>query len=163
MVAGKGARPASADRRLRDLGIQLPAVPTPFGSYVETVQTGNRPLPERNASGGPIINRRILVDSRAILQLRLVEAQPIQQLWAPSPPLRNIWGTLDTITRIVRLGIFIATLDESINQPKIADAASDFFKEVFGIDKLAVRSVIGVASLPLNVPIVVEVIFEIAI
>jgi enamine deaminase RidA (YjgF/YER057c/UK114 family) len=72
-------------------------------------------------------------------------------------------GTLDTITRVVRLGIFIATLDESINQPQIADAASDFFKDIFGTDKLAVRSVIGVASLPLNVPIVLEVVFEIAV
>ncbi|MGD0097177.1 MAG: hypothetical protein ABSB60_11830 [Terracidiphilus sp.] len=41
MVAGRGSQPGSAERRLQDLGIQLPAAPTPFGSYVEALQTGS--------------------------------------------------------------------------------------------------------------------------
>jgi enamine deaminase RidA (YjgF/YER057c/UK114 family) len=41
MVAGKGSQPGSAERRLQELGVQLPAAPTPFGSYVEALQTGN--------------------------------------------------------------------------------------------------------------------------
>jgi enamine deaminase RidA (YjgF/YER057c/UK114 family) len=162
VVAGKGARPASADRRLRDLGILLPAVPTPFGSYVETVQTGNLLF----LSGMlPVVDHKPAYVGRLAGDLAVEtgrNAAYTAALGALAAAKEHL-GTLDKVTRIVRLGIFIATLDESINQPKIADAASDFFKEVFGIDKLAVRSVIGVASLPLNVPIVVEVIFEIAI
>lgn len=63
---------------------------------------------------------------------------------------------------MVRLGVFIATSGDFFDQPRVADGASDLFREIFGSDKLAVRSVIGVASLPLGMPIELEVIFEIA-
>jgi enamine deaminase RidA (YjgF/YER057c/UK114 family) len=58
--------------------------------------------------------------------------------------------------------VFIATSGDFFDQPRVADGASDLFREIFGSDKLAVRSVIGVASLPLGMPIELEVIFEIA-
>jgi enamine deaminase RidA (YjgF/YER057c/UK114 family) len=57
--------------------------------------------------------------------------------------------------------VFIATAGDFFDQPKVADAASDLFKDVFGAEKIAVRLVIGVASLPLGMPIELEVIFEI--
>jgi enamine deaminase RidA (YjgF/YER057c/UK114 family) len=71
-------------------------------------------------------------------------------------------GSLDRITRVVRLGVFIATSGDFFDQPRVADGASDPFREIFGSGKLAVRSVIGVASLALGMPIELEVIFEIA-
>ena len=58
---------------------------------------------------------------------------------------------------LFRLGVFIA-----FDQPKVADAVSDLFRDVFGIQKTSVRVVIGVASLPLGVPIGLDVIFEVA-
>jgi enamine deaminase RidA (YjgF/YER057c/UK114 family) len=74
---------------------------------------------------------------------------------------RKHLGSLDRVTRVVRLGVFIATFGDFFDQPKVADAASDLFRDVFGIEKIAVRLVIGVASLPLGVPIELEVIFEV--
>jgi enamine deaminase RidA (YjgF/YER057c/UK114 family) len=71
-------------------------------------------------------------------------------------------GSLDRVTRVVRLGIFMATSGDFFDQPKVADGASDLFLDVFGPDKKAVRLVIGVASLPLGVPIELEVILEVA-
>ncbi len=71
-------------------------------------------------------------------------------------------GSLDRVTRVVRLGVFMATFGDFFDQPMVADAASDLFKNVFGSDKLAVRLVIGVASLPLGMPVELEVILEIA-
>ena len=71
-------------------------------------------------------------------------------------------GSLDRITRVVRLGVFIATSGDFFDQPRVADGASDLFREIFGSEKLAVRTVIGVASLPLGMPIEFEVIFEVA-
>jgi enamine deaminase RidA (YjgF/YER057c/UK114 family) len=71
-------------------------------------------------------------------------------------------GSLDRVTRVVRLGVFIATYGDFYDQPKVADAASDLFRDVFGSEKLPVRLVIGVASLPLGMPVELEVIFEIA-
>ena len=71
-------------------------------------------------------------------------------------------GSLDRVTRVVRLGVFIATSGDFFDQPRVADAVSDLFRDVFGIERTSVRLVIGVASLPLGMPIELEVIFEVA-
>ena len=60
----------------------------------------------------------------------------------------------------MRLGVFVATYGDFFNQP--ADAVSDLFRDIFGGDRMAVRLVIGVASLPLGMPVELEVIFEVA-
>ena len=65
------------------------------------------------------------------------------------------------MSRVVRLGVFIATSGDFFDQPRVADAVSDLFRDVFGIEKTSVRLVIGVASLPLGVPIGLDVIFEV--
>jgi enamine deaminase RidA (YjgF/YER057c/UK114 family) len=70
-------------------------------------------------------------------------------------------GTLDRVTRVVRLGVFIATSGDFFDQPRVADAVSDLFRDVFGIEKTSVRAIVGVASLPLGVPIELDVIFEV--
>jgi enamine deaminase RidA (YjgF/YER057c/UK114 family) len=75
---------------------------------------------------------------------------------------REHLGSLDRVARVVRLGVFIATSGDFFDQPHVADAASDLFRDVFGADNMAVRLVIGVASLPLGMPIELEVIFEVA-
>ena len=71
-------------------------------------------------------------------------------------------GSLDRVTRVARLGVFIATSGDFFDQPRVADAVSGLFRDVFGIEKTSVRVVIGVASLPLGVPIALDVIFEAA-
>lgn len=71
-------------------------------------------------------------------------------------------GSLDRVTRVVKLGVFIATHGDFYDQPKVADAVSDLFRDIFGIEKTSVRLVIGVASLPLGMPVELEVIFEVA-
>jgi len=71
-------------------------------------------------------------------------------------------GSLDKVTRIVRLGVLIAISGHVRDQPKIADAASDLLQDVFGKDKNPCRMVYGVASLPLGTPVEVELIFEVA-
>jgi enamine deaminase RidA (YjgF/YER057c/UK114 family) len=75
---------------------------------------------------------------------------------------RGYLGSLDRVTRVVRLGVFMATSGDFFDQPNVADGASDLFRDIFGADKIAVRLVIGVASLPLGMPIELEVIFEVA-
>ena len=59
------------------------------------------------------------------------------------------------------LGVFMATAGGPIDEPGVADGASDLFRDVFGEENMAVRSVIGVASLPLGVPIELETTFEV--
>lgn len=66
------------------------------------------------------------------------------------------------MTRVVRLGVFIGASGDFFDRPRAADAVSDLYRDRFGSDKTAVRSVIGVASLPLGMPVELGVIFEVA-
>jgi len=75
---------------------------------------------------------------------------------------RQHLGSLDRVSRVVRLGVFIATSGDFFDQPRVADAVSELFRDVFGIEKTSVRLIFGVASLPLGMPIELEVIFEVA-
>ena len=70
--------------------------------------------------------------------------------------------SLDKVTRIVRLGVSVATSGDVRDQPKVADAASELLQDVFGEEKNPCRLVYGVASLPLGTPVELEVIFEVA-
>jgi hypothetical protein len=65
-------------------------------------------------------------------------------------------------TPVVRLGFFIATSGDLVDQPRVADDVSDLFRDIFGIEKSSVRAIIGVASLTLGVPMAPDVIFEVA-
>jgi len=161
MVARKGSQAGSAERRLQELGIQLPAPPTPFGSYVETLQTGNLlflsgmlPVADHKPKYVGRLGNELDADAGR-------DAAYTAALSALAAAKAHL-GSLDRVARVVRLGVFIATSGEFFDQPRVADGASDLFRDIFGGDKLAVRSVIGVASLPLGMPIELELIFEVA-
>ena len=161
MVAGRGSQPGGAERRLLELGIQLPAAPAPFGSYVEALQTGNLlflsgmlPVVDHKPKYLGRLGKEVDVESGR-------DAVRTAALGALASAKEHL-GSLDRVTRVVRLGVFMATSGEFFDQPRVADAASDLFRDIFGTDKMAVRLVIGVASLPLGVPVELEVIFEVA-
>ncbi|MEO6937131.1 MAG: RidA family protein [Collimonas sp.] len=71
-------------------------------------------------------------------------------------------GSLDKVTRVVRLGVFVATAPDFREYPKLADAASELLESVFGKERTSSRIVPGVASLPLGMPVELEVILEVA-
>lgn len=153
--------PGDAERRLHELGIQLPTAPTPFGTYAEAVQTGNLLF----LSGMlPVVNHKPKYVGRLGQELD-VEAGRDAAITAALGALaaaRQHLGSLDRVTRVVRLGVYIATAGDAVDQPRVADAVSDLFRDIFGAEKASVRVIVGVASLPLNVPIEIEVIFEVA-
>jgi enamine deaminase RidA (YjgF/YER057c/UK114 family) len=160
MVRGKYSQPDGAERRLQDLGIQLTAPPTPFGPYVETVQTGNLLF----FSGMlPVVDHKPKYVGRLGKDLDTEagrDAVYTAALGVLALAKKHL-GSLDRVTRIVRLGVFIATSGDFFDQPRVADAVSELFRDVFGIEKMSVRLVIGVASLPLGMPIELDVIFEV--
>jgi enamine deaminase RidA (YjgF/YER057c/UK114 family) len=75
---------------------------------------------------------------------------------------RQHLGSLDKLTRIVRLSVSIVTSGDFREHPKIADGASELLQDVFGKEKNPCRLVYGVASLPLGTPVELEIIFEVA-
>jgi enamine deaminase RidA (YjgF/YER057c/UK114 family) len=161
MVGRDDLQQGGAEQRLRELGIQLPAAPTPFGSYVETVQSGNLLF----LSGMlPVVDHKPKYLGRLGKELDADagrDAAYTAALCALAAAKQHL-GSLDQITRVVRLGVFMATFGDFFDQPRVADGVSDLFRDIFGSDKLAVRLVIGVASLPLGMPIELEVIFEVS-
>jgi len=151
---------SSAEQRLKELGIDLPAPPEPFGSYVEAVQTGNllflSGMLPTEGHGAKVIGRLgAELDVEAGRQAARLAALNVLAV------TRQHLGSLDRVTRIVRLGVSVATSGDVRDQPKVADAASELLQDVFGKDKSPCRLVYGVASLPLGTPVELEVIFEV--
>jgi enamine deaminase RidA (YjgF/YER057c/UK114 family) len=161
MVTQEHSRPVSAEQRLKDLGIKLPTPPEPFGTYVEAVQTGNLLFLTGML---PTEGRGAKFIGRVGAELDLEAGRKAAYLAALNvlAVARKHLGSLNKVTRIVRLGVSIATSGDVRDQPKVADAASELLQDVFGKEKSPCRLVYGVASLPLGTPVELEVIFEIS-
>jgi enamine deaminase RidA (YjgF/YER057c/UK114 family) len=151
---------AGAEQRLQGLGINLPRPPSPLGAYVEAVQAGNLlflsgTLPVEE--GVPKFLGRIggelsVEDGRRATRLAALNALALAKAHL---------GSLDKVTRVVRLGVSLVTTPEFREHPKVADAASELLVSVFGADKISTRLVFGMATLPVGVCVVLELIFEI--
>jgi enamine deaminase RidA (YjgF/YER057c/UK114 family) len=161
MVSRGTPRPANAERRLKELGIELPAPPEPFGTYAEAVQTGDLlfltgMLPTEGRAAKFIGRVGAELDVEAGRQAAHLAALNVLAV------ARKYLGSLDKVTRIVRLGVSVATSGDVRELPKIADGASELLQDVFGKDKNPCRLVYGVTTLPLGTPVELEVIFEVA-
>jgi enamine deaminase RidA (YjgF/YER057c/UK114 family) len=160
MVNRESSRPASAEQRLKEFGIELPTPPEPFGIYTEAVQTGNLlfltgmlPTVGREAKFIGRVGAELDVEAgRAAARLAALNALAVA---------RQHLGSLDKVKRIVRLGVAVATSGDIREQPKVADGASELLQDIFGKSKNPSRLVYGVASLPLGTSVELEIIFEI--
>src|SRR5437667_5770154 len=154
------SRSSKAERRLKELSINLPAPPELFGTYVEAVQTGNllflSGMLPTEGHGAKFIGR-VGAELDVETGCKAAHLAALNVLAVA----RHHLGSLDKVTRIVRLGVSVATLGDVRDQPKVADAASELLQQIFGKEKNPCRLVYGVASLPLGTPVELEVIFEV--
>jgi enamine deaminase RidA (YjgF/YER057c/UK114 family) len=157
---GDKSTASRADQRLKELGITLPNPPQPFGTYVEAVQTGSLLF----LSGMlPTEGGQPKFIGRVGAELNVESGQQAAHVAALNviAVTREHLGSLNKVVRIVRLSVFIATGGEVADLPKVADGASELLQSVFGKDKNPCRAVYGVASLPLGVPVELELIIEV--
>jgi enamine deaminase RidA (YjgF/YER057c/UK114 family) len=150
----------TAEDRLRELGIHLPDAPTPFGAYVPAVQTGTLLfLSGMLTTSGPaatvvgIVGKDL--DVKAGREAAYTAALNVLAL------TKKQLGSLNRVSRVVRLGVYVAATAEFTEHPKVADAASELLRDVFGDQTVSSRLVFGVASLPLGSPVELEVILEV--
>jgi len=151
----------TAEQRLKALGVELPSPPEPFGIYVEAVRTGNLlfltgmlPTEGREARFTGRIGAELdVLAGRKAARLATLNALAV---------VRKHLGSLDKVTRVIRLGVSVATSGDIRNQPQVADGASELLQDVFGKERNPCRLVFGVASLPLGTPVEIELIFEVA-
>ena len=146
--------------RLAKAGIELPPPVTPFGPYVPAVQTGNLlflsgMLP--TAGHAALFVGRIGQDLNLEQGCKAAYAAALNVLAVAQRQL----GSLDRVARVVRLGVYVAVAGE-VDLVKIADAASEVLRDVFGNDQLPVRLVFGVERLPLGTPVELETVFEVS-
>lgn len=152
--------PAGAEQRLSELGIVLPSPPTPLGAYVEAVRSGNLVF----FSGMlPVVERKPQFVGRVGGELTIEDGRKA----AATATLNGLsaakayLGSLDRVRAIAKLGVYIATEGDFKEHAKVADGASELLEALFGTEKLSPRIVLGVASLPLGVPIEVELVLEV--
>ncbi len=149
-----------AEDRIVELGIHLPDAPTPFGAYVPAVQTGNLLfLSGMLATSGHaatvvgVVGKDVdLTAGRAAAYTTALNALALT---------RTQLGSLNRVSHVVRLGVYVAATPEFKDHAKVADGASELFRDVFGEKTVSSRLVIGAASLPLGSPVELEVILEV--
>jgi len=152
----------SVYKRLAELGLELPPAPKPVAAYIPWVRTGNLvytsgqvPLVDGKALCVGVVPTEVPPD-KAQAAARLCALNVLAVLHAATDE------DLDRVTRVVRLGVFVASSPEFGGQPQVANGASELMVAVFGeaIGRHA-RSAVGCSSLPLNVPVELEGVFEI--
>ncbi|MCA9828510.1 MAG: RidA family protein [Nitrosopumilus sp.] len=146
------------EEKLDLLGIKLPNPPTPAGSYVPAVKTGNLLF----ISGQIPMEDGKVVFTGKVSEENMETAQKSARMCAINlmAQIKREIGDLDKVTKIVRLSGFVNSVPEFSQQPKVINTASDLFFEVFGEKGKHSRIAVGVSSLPLNSMTEIDAVIE---
>ena len=149
------------DSKLEELNIQLDEASSPAGSYVPFVISNNLVF----ISGQlPFINGKLTIKGKIGDSVSLDDGIRMAEACAKAllSQLKSACGgNLNKVKRVVKLGGFVASTPDFIDQPKVINGASDLFVKIFGDKGKHSRFAVGTASLPLNVPVEIEGVFEI--
>jgi enamine deaminase RidA (YjgF/YER057c/UK114 family) len=151
----------TAEDRLAELGIVVPQLPPPVAVYVPAVRTGRVVY----ASGQtPTIDGVLQVRGRLGESVSVEEGQRAARLAALNclAEVRALLGSLDAVSRVLRLTGYVASAPGFGEQPYVINGASELMEQVFGDAGRHARSAIGVAELPFGAPVEVELIVEAA-
>lgn len=149
------------EKKLKELGIDLPEASQPLGSYVPAVKTGNLVF----LSGMlPLVDGKLLRQGKVGENVSLDEAREdarravINVLSA----LRSHTGSLNIVKRCIKITGYVASSPDFTEQPMVLNAASDLIYAIFGDAGRHSRAAVGVTVLPLNAPVEIEFIFEVS-
>jgi enamine deaminase RidA (YjgF/YER057c/UK114 family) len=147
------------EEKLKSLGVTLPVPPKPAGSYIPVVISGNLAF----VSGQiPIQDGKVAVTGKVPTEKTIEEAQSAARICAINilAQLKSNLGSLDRISKIVRVSGFVNSTGDFTEHPKIINAASDLFFEIFGENGKHSRIAVGVSSLPLNSTVEIDMVAE---
>ncbi|MEK6870319.1 MAG: RidA family protein [Thermoproteota archaeon] len=146
------------DEKIKSLGINLPIPPSPAGSYIPVVRSGNLLY----VSGQiPMEDGKVTFTGK-VSDTNIETAQKSARICAINilAQLKKELGDLEKISKIVRISGFVNSVPEFTQQPKVINAASDLFYEIFGECGKHSRIAVGVSSLPLNSMTEIDAIVE---
>lgn len=145
------------EKKLKDMGLELPEIPKPMANYVPAVRTGNLLFlsghgPQKDIPTGKV-GKDLTVEEG-------YEAAKSTALGLIST-MKNTIGDLDKVKRFVKLTGFVNCSEDFTDQPKVINGASDLFVEVFGEKGAHARAAVGMYQLPGGIPVEIEVIVEV--
>jgi enamine deaminase RidA (YjgF/YER057c/UK114 family) len=146
--------------RLAELGIELPSVVPPAGAYVPAVRTGSLVY---TAGQVPMVNGTLAATGKVGNEISPEEAKRHARTCALNAlaAVDALVG-IDAVVRVVKVVGFVASAEGFTGQPAVLNGASEVLGEIFGDEGRHARSAVGVAELPLGVPVEVELIVEVA-
>ncbi|MDP4586347.1 MAG: RidA family protein [Microbacteriaceae bacterium] len=149
----------SATQRLAELGIAIPEVAKPVASYLPATTTGNLVF---TAGQLPFVNGVLPATGKVGSAVSADNAQGFARTAVLNAlaAIETAIGSVDRITRIVKLVVFVASEPDFTGQPGVANGASDVLVEIFGDAGRHARSAVGVAVLPLDAPVELELVVE---
>jgi len=152
---------SAVDDRLAELGLEVPTVPAPVAVYVPAVRTGSYvytsgQLPLR---GGELLaTGKVGADVSAELAYDCARQCALNAIAA----VKSVVGDLDAVVQVVKTTVFVASAPDFTGQPGVANGASELLGAAFGDVGQHARSAVGVAVLPLDAPVEVELVVEVA-
>ena len=149
----------SANQRISELGIVLPQVATPAGAYVPAVVSGNLVF---TAGQIPLVDGKLVATGKVGKDLSAEQAKEIARICALNAvaAVKSVIGDLDRIKKVVKVVGFVASDPAFSQQPAVVNGASELLEQIFGDKGIHARSAVGVAVLPLDAPVEVELIVE---
>ncbi len=151
----------SANARLQELGITLPEVAKPAGTYVPAVQSGNLVF---TAGQIPLVEGKLIATGKVGKEISVEQAKDIARVCALNAlaAIKGVVGDLDRVKKVVKVVGFVASTPDFTQQPQVVNGASELLQQIFGDSGIHARSAVGVAVLPLDAPVEVELVVEIA-
>ncbi|HUT01043.1 MAG TPA: RidA family protein [Phycisphaerae bacterium] len=155
------------EERLQKLNLELPAPATPVGAYVPAVRTGNLIV---TAGQIPVKDGELLAAGKVPTDVpqEIAEAAAMQAALNALAAVKGALGdgdepgSLDRVVRVVRLNVFVNSAAGFTGQAKVANGASELLLAAFGDAGRHTRCAIGAAELPLNAPVELDLIVEVA-
>ena len=149
----------SADERIQELGLTMPSPPEPIASYVTFARSGNLVY---TSGHGPLRADGTWVVGQVGTDLSVEEAAEAARVTGLGliATLRNHLGSLDAVSRVVKLLGMVNCTSEFVDHPAVIDGCSDLLAHVFGDIGKHARSAVGVSSLPMGIPVEIEAIVE---
>ena len=149
------------DARLAELGITLPAVATPVAAYVPAMTSGNLLF---TAGQLPFVDGALLATGKVGAEVSAAKAAELARVCALNAlaAAHSVLGSLDKVTRVIKVNGFVASAPDFIGQPQVLNGASEVLAEIFGDIGQHARAAVGVAVLPLDAPVEVDLILEIS-
>jgi enamine deaminase RidA (YjgF/YER057c/UK114 family) len=149
------------EARLAALGLTVPQVTIPLAAYIPAVRTGNLVYTSGQL---PMIDGALAATGKVGGTVSAEEAAELAKICALNAiaAVRSLIGDLDKVVRVVKVVGFVASAPDFTGHPAVVNGASNLLKEAFGDAGVHARSAVGVAALPLDAPVEVEMIVEVA-